>query len=158
MPASYYEYIIYIYLYFQATNESRRCTMRFSLYIVIYTIYTNIYRYICLALFIYFVALIFCGNFNLVLLGGFLRVQLGSIRYDLLLLVIYAPHERMGNVAGVFFCFFFGSWIRRNADKNVEEITAGTFDLRAECEHSFISIQTYTHVHTQTPHKSLSAD
>lgn len=36
----------------------------------------------------------------------------------------------------------------------MKEITAGTFDLRAKREHSFISIQT----HTQTPHKSLSAD
>lgn len=40
----------------------------------------------------------------------------------------------------------------------MKEITAGTFDLRAKREHSFISIQTHTHVLTQTPHKSLSAD
>lgn len=80
------------------------------IYSYIHNIYKHIYtiyRCICLALFIYFVGLIFCGNFNLVLLGGFLRVQLGSIRYDLLLLVIYAPHERTGNVAGFFFVFFF---------------------------------------------------
>lgn len=120
----------------------------------------HIYRFIYLALFIN----AFRFNFFIGILIWFChfstRDRFDTIPYDS---VINAPHESMWRKRGLFllFLFLFESWIRKkNADKNAEEITAGTFDFKGTvCMYSFISRHAHKHRHTHWQiHTSLSAD